>query len=188
MRYIRWQDQTSSLLGKLLILESLKPFNNITARLSDLKFSQYKRPYFDWEGDFNLSHSGEWVICAASDRGKIGVDIEAVRPVEFDHFSDHFTATEWERIDSAPNPTDAFFFHWTAKESVVKADGRGLYKPLKSIQVENGYARSGDAIWHINQCEIADGYICNLSSSKPFHEIEYRQILPEEIAQTYYRT
>lgn len=88
--------------------------------------------------DFNLSHSGDHALVAVSTTARIGVDIEAHRPL-----SDalriaraHFHPREIAALEAAgPNREAAFYAAWTAKEAVVKASGAGLSQPLDGFAV-----------------------------------------------------
>ena len=80
---------------------------------------------------FNLSHSGNFVLCAVSEE-EIGADIEALRPV-----SPKLPArvcTE-EEIKFIGNNDRLFLQVWTAKEALAKFYGEGLRRDLRQLQV-----------------------------------------------------
>ncbi len=89
--------------------------------------------------EFNLSHSGDVAVVAISGAGEVGVDIEAIRPLDDGQaIAGRFFATgEAERLRRlAPELRDeAFFACWTRKEAFVKAIGEGLSHPLDSFEV-----------------------------------------------------
>src|SRR5687768_7585027 len=78
LRYRHWQDAHRSLLGKALLLTGLKELGLTGYSMPGLKFTAYDRPYFDDRVDFNIAHSGQFVICALSLTHKIGVDVEEI--------------------------------------------------------------------------------------------------------------
>lgn len=82
---------------------------------------------------FNLSHSGEWVIGATSDR-EIGLDVERLddRAMEI---VDRCAPEETAHIMAAPNRLTSFARVWTAKEAYMKWSGLGLHLPLDSFSV-----------------------------------------------------
>ena len=99
--------------------------------------NQYEKPYLANISDihFNISHSGNFVVCALSDK-TVGIDIEQVKPVELKIAKRFFSAGEYEFIAAkADNKTLAFYKIWTMKESYVKWEGKGLSMPLKSFNV-----------------------------------------------------
>nr|WP_234447709.1 4'-phosphopantetheinyl transferase superfamily protein [Viridibacillus soli] len=85
----------------------------------------YGKPYLQgfYKLEFNISHSGEWVVCAI-DKFSIGVDIEMIKPIEFDIAKCFFTEEEYDdllTVDSLKR-LDYFYDLWTIKESYVWFD------------------------------------------------------------------
>ena len=82
---------------------------------------------------FNLSHSAGYAVCALADT-PVGVDVQVwrrlKRPVE-----GRFHPLERELLGMTDEAScrEAFFCLWTAKESFMKADGRGLRIPLDAF-------------------------------------------------------
>lgn len=92
---------------------------------------------------FNLSHSGERVLCAVSP-SPVGCDIELSRRVDLAIARRFFHPDERAWLLSLPEAEReaAFFRLWTCKESFVKALGLGLSLPLDSfaVSLEDGIA------------------------------------------------
>jgi 4'-phosphopantetheinyl transferase len=87
--------------------------------------------------EFNLSHSGDFVAYAISDR-PVGIDIEQVRAMDLSGIVQRFFAPSefiaWQKL----SPTEqelAFFRTWTVKEAYLKAIGTGLHTPLSEVEV-----------------------------------------------------
>lgn len=75
---------------------------------------------------FNLSHSGEWVLCALSDEGEVGVDIEQIRPRR-EHLPRYIMSdAEFAAFDGS---WEDFFRIWTLKEAYVKYQGTSIFPP-----------------------------------------------------------
>jgi len=135
----KWSDANAYLFGKLLLMKGLDEFGE-KKTLVDLKYTQYNRPYFeDTCLDFNISHSGDFVVCAISNEGSVGVDIEEIRSIEIDDFQDQFQDSEWQKIICSANMYETFFTYWTQKEAAVKADGRGLSIQLNRVYVNDTF-------------------------------------------------
>jgi len=86
--------------------------------------------------DFNLSHSGEWVVCGIGD-SPIGVDAEEIRafdPATADQFFSDGEKDEFSRL-AEDRRTDFFYQVWTLKESYAKAVGLGLGMALGELSV-----------------------------------------------------
>lgn len=109
---------------------------------SELRFSvaPHGKPHLEWPESlhFNLSHSGEWVVCAVDDTAPIGVDIEHLRNVDLRvakrFFHPHEQDFLWQQPESERLST--FFNSWTAKESFVKALGYGIGGRLNAFSVD----------------------------------------------------
>ncbi|WP_277375856.1 4'-phosphopantetheinyl transferase family protein [Paenibacillus polymyxa] len=86
---------------------------------------------------FNVSHSGKWVVCAVDDH-PLGIDIEQLRPIDFEVGRVCFSDTEYDALmqQDAESRLSYFYDLWTLKESFVKAEGQGLTLPLKSFSFE----------------------------------------------------
>ncbi|WP_192349051.1 4'-phosphopantetheinyl transferase superfamily protein [Algoriphagus sp. Y33] len=131
-------DSQAFMIGKYLIVHSLKRFGYSDFRLDSIRFNDNGRPYLPGSNvDFNLSHAGNYVVCASALNVRIGIDIEKVCPLNLNDFSKVFTENELEAFDNA-NDTDAeLIAHWTMKEAVIKADGRGFSISPMEIALNN---------------------------------------------------
>lgn len=164
-------DQQASLIGKLLLKKGLMDlgFQHLFAQV---QYSSYGRPYVNDELDFNISHSGCYVVCAFSVGGRIGVDIEQVRILDVEDFKRVFHKDEWIAIQSAENRYQVFFDYWTAKESVIKAIGKGMSIPLKSILVSNQQSIFEDLVWHHKQILLFEQCICQIACDKQIGHVD----------------
>jgi 4'-phosphopantetheinyl transferase len=90
--------------------------------------------------DFNVAHSGGWVMIALARGGRVGVDVEEMRALgDMDGLLDRFFAPGEVRSIRALEPElreSAFFACWTRKESFVKALGDGISLGLDRFEVE----------------------------------------------------
>lgn len=77
IKYRKWEDAHGCLLGKCLLIRAFE-FRNEILLLTDLQYNEFGRPYFATYRnlDFNISHSGNIVVCVITNKGKIGVDNE----------------------------------------------------------------------------------------------------------------
>lgn len=92
------------------------------------------------EHHFSVSHSGEYAVCVLSS-APVGVDVERIRPLSALSLAERYFADEeqaWLRCLPEQERQIAFFRLWTAKESVLKALGTGLSRPLNTVPITVG--------------------------------------------------
>lgn len=85
---------------------------------------------------FNLSHSGNWVVCAVSDR-PVGVDVELPR-CSLDLARRFFRPEELDGLEQMDWQDRRIWLNrlWTAKEAFVKTVGKGVAMGLNTFGVE----------------------------------------------------
>ncbi len=159
-QYHRWQDRQACLLGKLLIRNALIHLGKGSDTLHNLKYTKYGRPYINWEIDFNISHSGRYIVCASADCCRVGIDIEKVKPLSLSDFRNEFSLKEHGIIEKANDPMMSFYEHWTAKEAVIKADGRGMQIPLKDVNIGSNRAYLYDKVYYLKRIKLGNAYCC----------------------------
>jgi len=169
-RYRRWEDRQAGLFGKQLLAEGLRRSGYSPAQLKNLVWDASGRPFLGCGIDFNISHSGDCVVCALCTEGRVGIDIEEIRPIDLSDFKAQMTPGQWETVMRAKNRLEAFFSLWTQKEALIKADGRGLLIPLDEIIPEGGNALLAGRSWALMQVRIADGYCCHLATGRKISE------------------
>ena len=88
---------------------------------------------------FNVSHSHGLALVALTLGGRLGVDLEKIRPkVEWRSLAEHyFSEAEIRALDGYSDEAGlkAFFTCWTRKEAFVKALGGGISYGLKEFDV-----------------------------------------------------
>lgn len=174
------RDAQMSLIGKLLLRKGLEEYNySAKTVLETIQYTNYGRPYLSLPVDFNLSHSGEYIVCAITDRGKIGIDIEKIRTISLKGLKRHMTNTEWNQIQASSNPIEAFFTFWTQKEAVLKASGKGLNTPLQEVHLKDNGAIVKNKEWLLYKINIDPGYLCHWSID---HRSKYQETYIEEVS------
>jgi 4'-phosphopantetheinyl transferase len=140
--------------------------------------------------EFNLSHSGAFVVIAVSESVPIGIDVEEIRPMpDRDAVARHyFHPGEVADLRSLTEPeaTFAFFRCWTRKEAVSKALGLGLGLALDDYCVsclpwEAARLRemAGDAApdrWSIRDLTLGKGYAAAVAAPVASLELIHRSL------------
>lgn len=141
MRFKRREDAYRALVADILIRTMACRFLGI--RNTEIKFkeSEYGKPYLLNYNDyhFNISHSGDWVVCAIDSR-PIGIDVEQIREVDFGIARHFFSKMEYLELSKKTGNNKVAFFYdlWTLKESYIKATGDGFSKEPDSFTIAFG--------------------------------------------------
>lgn len=121
---------------------------------------------------FNVSHAGDYVLCAVSDK-PIGVDIEQIKPFRAGLVGRYFTVAEADYVwGGSPLPdgnvTDPdvcarFYRVWTAKEAYVKMTGTGISTDLTAVCYDP-YAQTVCGIGLMTP-QAPEGYVISMVKS-----------------------
>ena len=178
--YYQWTDAQASLLGRLLLFKGAEIYNKQYTE-ADIDYNNYQKPFFkDQELKFNISHSGELVVCVLSNTLDLGVDVEMIKAIDLESFRSQMTPTEWKKVVVASNKLEAFYDYWTAKEAVIKAHGVGLSLPLKSFEILEAKANVAGTLYYTKEIFLNQKYKTYIATSllSPIDvEIELKKIV-----------
>lgn len=124
LRYKSEQSALNYVVGRLLLKRGLEAFG-LDHDLEQLEFQKNGKPVLSGI-HFNIAHSAQEVICGFSKEGPLGLDLEKIKPIDFENFTSLFSPKEWTIIKGAPDPMRTFYWFWTRKEAIIKALGRSL--------------------------------------------------------------
>ncbi|EJR23296.1 4'-phosphopantetheinyl transferase superfamily protein [Bacillus cereus] len=133
-------DVNRTLIGDLLIRSLICQKYKINNEEIRFKYNEYGKPFVENFSDFhfNLSHSGEWVVCTTANFN-VGIDIEKVSEIEALKLAkEFFSADEFYDISNMNSDEQINYFYdlWTLKESYIKTIGKGLYTQLNSFSIK----------------------------------------------------
>lgn len=139
-KYINKKDKIKTLVGEVLIRTIIAKKVRIKNKNITFGKNKYGKPYLKEypKFKFNISHSGEFVVCAVDDK-YIGIDIQKVEHIEYKEIAKiFFTLSEYNCIlkRNLDNQLNKFYDIWTLKESYIKCYGQGLSMPLNSFSVD----------------------------------------------------
>ena len=163
LRYKFEADAYQFVVGRLLLRYGLKEmgFDDL---LDKIYILENGKPYLE-KLSFNISHSGNIVVCVLADLGQVGIDIEQHKQIKLSDFEAFFTPKEWIDIDTAENPLQKFFMYWTRKESIIKALGVNLsYLHQIEIDLAKNYFIEKEQYWYLYDLDFGEGYTGALCS------------------------
>ncbi|SNS38886.1 4'-phosphopantetheinyl transferase family protein [Dokdonia pacifica] len=165
LKYRRWDDRYNCLFGKLMIYLGATMFGNDSFEFNKILKDSYGKPFMeDSNFNFNISHSGNTVVCVFS-KQEVGVDIEEINDIDYDLFENVFTPKELQDIKD--NGLDTFYEYWTKKESVIKAIGKGMSIPLTEIKIDKESTTYNDNTWYTKSFKMDNKY-CSITSKSKF--------------------
>lgn len=165
-KFLKDEDKYKALVGKLMLRSLLEEHDFGTEKLQQLQTDYYGKPTIPDVPAFNISHTHGMIVCAwAGDYEDIlGIDVEYHQAIEIELFKSCFNEQEWQNINTAREPLDAFYRYWTMKESFIKADGRGLsLEPINVItDGMTAWEKGRSEIWHFYKLNIHPNYKVHL--------------------------
>ena len=147
----------------------LKSYEMLTALLASTPYTLHSTPSFLYNEHgapylavgpyFSISHCKQGIVVAVSET-PIGIDIEAIRPLNEGLLQKAMNPQEQAQIAAAANPEQEFIRLWTRKEAYVKMLGTGIISDMHLI------LHNTDALqWH-EIVDINKGYICTIVQNK----------------------
>jgi 4'-phosphopantetheinyl transferase len=152
-----------------------------------LLYTSYGKPYLNHvDLSFNISHSGNDIVCAITKNVCIGIDIEQIKcdmdvlSLAKKIFSEEEYVTFLKMSDKGK--LLAFYRYWTRKEAYLKAIGTGLHYPLDQVQVSFSDAEKPKLLkirdqpfepylWHLEEVILEQACIATLAIRQKYQKI-----------------
>jgi 4'-phosphopantetheinyl transferase len=146
------------------------------------RFGPFGKPRLeqDSEFDFNVTHSSGLALLAVACRRRVGIDVEAMRPMSDWSLVAFLSPRERAEIERLPlqRRESAFFRCWTRKEAWLKATGEGLHfaperfsvsvgpeAPARLIEVEG--VPEAPRLWDLRDLDVGDRHRASLAVEAP---------------------
>jgi 4'-phosphopantetheinyl transferase len=100
--------------------------------------------------DVSFSHTPGLTVCAMSLGCRVGVDVELQRELQFEDIAPALSGPEKRRVQSGNLPS-SLLSCWTAKEAVLKGDGRGFGPGLEAYDLFATEPILGGTRWHVSR-------------------------------------
>ena len=143
-QFVREADRVRFAVGRGILRRLLGHYLDMPPKDVELRSTAFGKPEVaavtgEPSIQFNLSHSGGQAAYAFARGRRVGIDLEAVRPLsDLDGMVRQVLTMQEQREFNRLPPTlrlPAFYQCWTRKEAVTKAMGEGLGRSFHSIQV-----------------------------------------------------
>lgn len=137
-------DKKRTVAGEMLARNTIAQRCNVSAESIVFGKNKNGKPFTEnLDVQFNISHSGDIVVCAVDER-PVGIDVEKIRPVNLKIAKRVYTQDEILYLFDGKNFTEnhdsatieRFFELWTAKEAYLKYLGCGIIDNLNSLSVD----------------------------------------------------
>lgn len=127
------QNADHMLIGDILAKAALKSSFGIEISKQRIGYGKFGKPYLlDYPNiHFNISHSGEYVVCAVCDV-PIGVDIQKIMAYNPNIARKICSDEELNIIKNSNDVQSEFIRVFTQKEAYLKMKGFGIYKISKA--------------------------------------------------------
>jgi 4'-phosphopantetheinyl transferase len=178
----RYQDPEDRLARKIskLLLETLirksSPYQSFFWNL--YKKDSFSKPYIEGsEFDFSVSHSKNLVTACLSPKGKCGIDIEFITPLDIEIYNDFLHSEERRYIGSHQNPQAAFYEIWVKKEASLKASGFGISKDLGEIDAHKEIVVIEEQEYFTQSLSLSSDYISYIASDFRIANLQLEEII-----------
>jgi 4'-phosphopantetheinyl transferase len=185
--------------GALRLLS--KAYSNSDTNTEVLDYSEKGKPY--WPDaphlQFNISHSGDWVVLGFARNREIGVDVQEMRPMSDLNAMSHtaFHPDEqayFNNLDLNDDRLNTFYQIWSLREAGLKSVGAGLFAhrtqynvlPLPCTDLEIRSFSGGTPVAKLvtKQIKLAKGYKAAIAvvgdasvQIKQITTVEFQQML-----------
>ncbi len=144
-RFRHEDDRRRCLCADMLARKMLADASGIAPGDVSFSYGEKGKPRANVSTHFNVSHSGDFVLCAVSDT-PVGADIEQIKPFRAGLVGRYFTDAEaayvWggdplpDGSVTDPDTCARFCRVWTAKEAYVKMTGTGISTDLSQVRYD----------------------------------------------------
>lgn len=142
-------DKKRSVAGEMLAKKAIAEWCGVLAEEIMFSLDKNGKPFAEnLNAEFNISHSGNLVVCAVDDN-PVGIDVEQIRIIDLKIAKRIYTDEElYYLFGFSPSDDDfyvlpdegmlqRFFELWTAKEANLKYTGAGITENLKTLSVNS---------------------------------------------------
>ncbi|WP_192349521.1 4'-phosphopantetheinyl transferase superfamily protein [Algoriphagus sp. Y33] len=184
--FLHEEDRNRFLLGKIFLRKIIAKYLKIADQEVGFDYLEFKKPVLPtgYSLNFNISHSGDYIVFGFANRHPVGVDVELMDS-KVDLYNLIYTSMSSVEISSILNsefPRDIFYKHWTRKEALLKGVGIGLTDRLMDINVCDGLNFVPSEIsgftstWSIRNFIMDDVYSVSLACDSAVRVVRFYEL------------
>lgn len=143
-RFRSEDDRKRTVSGEMLARKAVAQRCNVPAESIVFGKNKNGKPFAEnLDVQFNISHSGDIVVCVVDDK-PVGIDIEKIRQINLKIAKRIYTEDEIRYLSAGKDfkenqdrlTLERFFELWTAKEAYLKYLGCGIIDNLNTLSVD----------------------------------------------------
>lgn len=136
-RHPKKDEAERMLVGDILVKYVLKTKYSIPMSNLNIQLGEFGKPYLPEFPDihFNISHSGNYVVCAFSD-SPVGIDVQTILSYKEKIAKRILSYEKVREIEESQNPDLLFTTCWSEKEALLKKVGCGFSGEVNETDLE----------------------------------------------------
>jgi 4'-phosphopantetheinyl transferase len=184
--FIMEEERQRYILGKIFARKILAKYLQTDPLTLGFKYSDRQKPILEEHPvlNFNISHSGDYIIIGFANKWSVGVDIELMNPHAdlYNLIIDCMSTTEVSVILNSEMPRPTFYKYWTRKQALLKGIGIGVTDRMKEINCSDGLNLvpiefSGFASsWKVWSFEMEDSYSVSIAHDSAIRVVRFFEI------------
>lgn len=184
--FVQEIDRNRFLIGKIYLRKLIANYLEINPKNIEFKNLEFNKPVLANHSnlEFNISHSGDYVILGFAKRWSLGVDIELMdsKVDLYNLIYNTMSGVEVSLILGSESPREIFYKHWTRKEALLKGIGIGLTDRLKDINCCDGKNLVPSALssfatsWDIRNFVMNDQYSVSIAYDAAIRVLRFYEL------------
>lgn len=129
------EDQKRAIGARRLLLKGMQEREKKDFSFSEIQYHSLGKPFTNNGLHFSMTHNGKMIACVVGDE-EVGLDVEEMKPIDWELFRNYFSKEEWGKILKSENLLSIFYQYWTVKEAVLKLLGAGMPDNLDQFDIQ----------------------------------------------------
>lgn len=180
-------DKDRFIISRGLLRRTLSLYTDMAPHEIVFSYGPHGKPYLQKNSNalqFNVSHSGNFVIFALTTQQEVGVDIQQIEPHFREDVAKRFFGTEeyTELMELAEEArVKGFYQIWCRKEALIKTLGQGVFMSLSDFSVNLSKqkvsisSKNLQRDYYMENIDMPEGYQAAIATVLPIKNIIYKR-------------